>query len=79
MSLLVWVLLFAVTSLFWIWVLFLGGAERLEGTWASAWLIDWFAPNWSAAGIKLFGLVAWVATAIWFVVGLLAPPARFWW
>ena len=79
MSILVWVGLFGLTSLGWAWVLFLGGAEKLEGTLASGFLIDAFAPRWSAAGIKLFAALTWAAAGVWFLVGLFVPEVRFAW
>jgi hypothetical protein len=79
MSLVVWILLFAGLSIFSSWVLFWGGAERLEGTFASGFLIDIFAPRWSAEGIKVYTALAWLFCGIWFLVGLFVPAARFWW
>jgi hypothetical protein len=79
MSVLVWVILFAVTSLFWAWIVFGGGAERLEGTIAAVLLIDWFAARWSADGIRAFAVFTWLLQTIWFAIGLFVPTARFWW
>jgi hypothetical protein len=78
MSVGVWVLIFALESLLWAWVLFWDGAEHLEGTFASGFLVDIFAPRWSADGIKLFAALTWLFTGVWFVVGLFVPEARFW-
>jgi hypothetical protein len=79
MSLLVWVATFALTSLFWAWVLFWGGADWLEGSFLSGLLVDIFAPRWSAAGIKVFAALTWLIEGLWFAVGLFIPAARFWW
>jgi hypothetical protein len=77
MPALVWVGLFAVTSLFWCWIIFWGGAEVLEGTVASLFLISSFAWRWSADGIRLFAWCSWIASGFWFVLGLFVPETRF--
>jgi hypothetical protein len=79
MSLLLWVAVFAVLSLFWSWILFWGGAEWLEGSFLSGLLLDVWAPRWSADGIKVFVKLTWFLAGVWFVVGLFVPAARFWW
>jgi len=58
-----WIVLGAVT-LFTAWVLFLGGAERLEGTIKSAFLLNTTAPSWHAAGIKGYVAISWVGAVI---------------
>ena len=77
MGLTAWVAVFLVSSLFWAWILFWGGAGRLEGTFASGFLVDVFAPRWSEEGIKLFAALTWFLSAVWFVVGLFVQEARF--
>lgn len=52
--------LYALTMLWWKWILSWGGAERLEG-WQSFWLIDWFAAAWSAEQIRLY---AWLMLGV---------------
>ena len=76
MSLAWWVALYLVTSVFWLWVVFLGGAERLEGTVAAGLLVDWLAPHWTADGIRLFVGLSWVLQTVWFVIGLFEPASR---
>ncbi|OLP18016.1 hypothetical protein BST81_13330 [Leptolyngbya sp. 'hensonii'] len=78
MSLIAWIVSFALTSLFWKWVLSWGGAEWLEG-WKAFFVIDLFAGFWSAKQIKLYGLICWIGSGIWFVVGLIWPAMRFHW
>jgi hypothetical protein len=78
MSLLAWVALFAVTSLLWTWVLFWGGADWLEGSFLSGFLIHTFAPRWSAEGIKVFAALTWLLEGLWFILGLFVPGMRFW-
>jgi len=79
MPVLEWVIVFAATSLLWAWILFWGGADWLEDTFLSGFLVHPLSSRWSADGIRLFVGFTWLGESIWFVVGLLAPQARFWW
>jgi hypothetical protein len=79
MSLGAWILSYLGDLLFCLWILRWGGAERLEGTLASGFLISWLAPRWEAEGIKLFVLLSFVLTTGWFLVGLFVPEARMSW
>jgi hypothetical protein len=79
MSLLTWEILFAVSSLMWIWILFLGGADWLEGSFLSGFLVSIHAPLWSADEMKLFVVLIWIGEGIWFAIGLFVPEARFLW
>jgi hypothetical protein len=78
MSLGAWVVSYAGDLLFSLWILRWGGAERLEGTFASGFLISGWAPRWDAEGIKLFVLLSLLGTTVWFLVGLFVPEARLW-
>lgn len=49
-----WIVAYALSSLFWIWILWWGDAKWLEGTFASGFLISSLAPKWNSEGIKLF-------------------------
>ena len=60
------VLAFGAISLFTAWVVFFGGAERLEGTPSSAVLVQARAPLWHATGIKVYVGISWVGVLIWF-------------
>lgn len=73
-----WALFCAGSVVFWLWVLLWGGAERLEGTFASGFLISWFAPRWSAEGIRLFALLSLLGTLVTFAVGWFVPEWRCW-
>jgi len=77
MSVLVWIAIFGLSSLFWAWIVFGGGADWLEDTWLSGFLLCWLAPRWSADGIKVFALITWLLQGIWFVLGLLHSEMRF--
>ncbi|NLX95842.1 MAG: hypothetical protein GXY83_06675 [Rhodopirellula sp.] len=78
MSLVAWLALYAIESLFFYWVYYRDGAEQLEGTLASGCLLSFFAPRWSAEGIRLFVSIAFAMSSVWFVVGLFVPAARSW-
>ncbi len=70
-----WVLIYALSSLWWKWILSWGGAHFIEGV-ASWFTIGWFAPRWDAEQIRLYALCIWVIQTIWFVLGLFWPEAR---
>ena len=76
MSLIELVVTYSINLVFWLWVVRWGGAERLEGTFSSGFLIHLFAPRWSADGIKLFGYGAILVSTILFSIGLFSPDFR---
>ena len=76
MGLAAWVGVFLVSSLFWAWILFWGGADWLEGSWLAAVFVHFRAMEWTAEGIKLFAGLVWLCESIWFAIGLFAPAAR---
>ncbi len=75
-SLIVWIAVFVLYSAFCAWVIFGGGADWLEGSFLSGFLISWFAPRWSADGIKLIVSLTWLLECIWFLIGLFHPEMR---
>jgi hypothetical protein len=77
MSLTELIVTYLINLLFWFWVLRWGGAERLEGTFTSGFLISVFAPNWSAEGIKLFGYSTILLSTILFIVAIIYPDFRY--
>jgi hypothetical protein len=76
MPLVVWIILYLVGVVFWLWVIFWGGAEWLEGTLASGFLVSIFATRWRSEGIKLFAWLALLGNTTWFVLGIFIPEAR---
>ena len=76
MSLTGFILSYAVSLVFWLWIVRWGGARWLEGTLASGLQVHIFAPRWSADGIKLFGWGAIFISTIAFVLGLFWPDFR---
>jgi hypothetical protein len=72
-----WLLAYLADMLFWIWVTRWGGAEKLEGTFASGFLISIFAAGWSARGIRVFGYGTMVVSTIFFILGLFSPGFRW--
>lgn len=75
MTVLQWLLLFLLSSIFYGWVLLGNGAKWLEG-WQSWWLIGWFSLDWTVEQIRLYVLIIWIVETIWFVVGLFQPSLR---
>jgi hypothetical protein len=73
-----WIAGFVATSLFWKWILSWGGAEWLEG-WKAFLILDWFAARWTAEQIRLYALLCWIGSGIWFAIGLVQPEYRFNW
>jgi uncharacterized membrane protein (DUF2068 family) len=57
-------LFLSASLLFAAWVVVFGGAEQLEDTVKSAFLIHPSALNWSAAGIKLYAGFGWVGCVV---------------
>jgi hypothetical protein len=76
MSLIVWVSIYTVASFFWAWIVFWGGDEFLEGTFASG-FIHILAPRWSADGLRLFAGLSWIGFTVWFLLGVFVPALRF--
>jgi hypothetical protein len=68
--------LFLISSLFWAWILFWGGADWLEGSWLAAVFVYFRAVEWTAEGIKLFAGLMWLVESIWFAIGLFVRDAR---
>ena len=73
-----WIAVHVSYTAFWLWVLCGGGAERLEGTFESGFLVSAFAPRWSAEGIKAFAFGMLIIGTIGFGSGYFMPEIRFW-
>jgi hypothetical protein len=74
-----WIVSYALSTLFWLWIACWGGADRLETTFASGCLVSLFAPDWSAEGLRLFAYVMLVLDSVIFLVGLFMPELRSLW
>ncbi len=61
---------------FWLWIVRWRGAEWLEGTFLSGFLVHIFAPRWSVDGIKLFGWGAIVMSTVMYVAAIFSPELR---
>lgn len=75
MALWVWCLLFSIHSFYCWWIIGYGGAKRVEG-WRSFFLISWFAFDWNAEQIRMYVLIIWLASVVWFFVGIIKPELR---
>lgn len=60
---------FVVYSVFGYWVVFLDGAEQLEG-WKSIFFFGWTAPGWSTREIRFCVAISWIAGLIVLIVRL---------
>ncbi|MEN2508423.1 hypothetical protein V8Z77_16055 [Stutzerimonas stutzeri] len=76
MSTLEFVALYLLNSVFWKWIISWGGAQWIEG-WKSMVVLDWFAWPWNAEQIRLYALVMWSFSTLFFVIGLFKPEWRF--
>lgn len=75
MSLIIWITLFLITSLWWKWIISWGGATWLMGI--KAWFfLGWFAWPWSSEQIRIYAAWTWGLETIWFVIGVFMPEAR---
>ena len=54
-------LAFGVYSAFCVWVIFMDGADTIEG-WKSFFLIDWFAASLTAQELKFYVGISWLAS-----------------
>jgi hypothetical protein len=73
-----WILCYVIDFLLWAWIIWWDGAEWLEGTFTSAFLVSWLAPTWSAEGIRLFAWLSLLVSIVAFVVGFFVPDLRCW-
>ena len=76
MGILPWIGIYALESLFFAWLLFWGGARRLEGSWLAE-LVAFKGSVTSADGLKLLAWIFWVSGTCWFLAGLFVPGVRW--
>lgn len=80
MSMIFWIAMYLLSSLFYKWVLSWGGAKIIEG-WKSFFLIGWFALDWNSEQIRLYALIGWLVTTVIFIIGCFNSQFReeyFW-
>ena len=73
---LIWTAIYLLQMAFWVWIAFFGGAQRLEGTFTSGFLVSIFALRWSADGIRLFAFIMLFISTISFGIGLFVEDYR---
>ncbi len=76
MDVILWILVYIASVLFWVWILRWGGAEWLEG-WKAWAAIGWFAGHWKAEQIRFYAWLLLILETVGFVVGLFVPDLRF--
>jgi len=72
-----WIAEYCVLSLLLFWVMFWGGARRLDGSWFAE-LVGYLGVTTSADGLKLMAGIVWIGRTIWFVWGLFDASIRLW-
>ena len=60
-------LVFVLYSAFCFWVIFLDGADTLEG-WKSFFLFDWFAAALTAQELKFYVGISWLVSLVFLLV-----------
>ena len=64
-----WVISYFINIIFWLWIVRCGGAEWIEDKVISAFLVNYFAYNWIADGIKFYAWCALGISTILFILG----------
>ena len=64
------VLLFLIYSAFVYWVIFMDGADTLEG-WRSLFIFNWFAASLTAQELKFYVGISWIASLAMLLFSLL--------
>ena len=67
------ILPFLAYSAFCYWLIFLDGAETLEG-WKSFFLLGWFATSLTSTELKLYVGISWLASLVLFLLQLFSTP-----
>jgi len=75
MDIVLWIVGYLISLLFWLWILRWGGAAWLEG-WKAWAVIGWFSGHWRAEQIRLYALILFILETIGFVAGLFSPTIR---
>lgn len=70
-----WWMGYGINALLLAWVIWWGGAERLEGSFLAG-LLDHFAIGWTAGGIRLYAWLWLIVSTLGFVIGVFVPGLR---
>lgn len=62
-------LMFAIYSVFCFWVIFMDGADTIEG-WKSFFLLNWFAASLTAQELKFYVGISWIVSLVILLFGL---------
>lgn len=72
MSLTAWIIAYSFDLVFWLWVIYWGGADWMQGR------LGFFRLGLlNAKSIRWLGWIFLIWTTIWFIIGLITPDARF--
>ena len=72
-----WIIAYVLDALFWLWIIFGGGAERIEGSFLSTLVGGRWEPQTSADATKLIGWITLLGSTAWFILGIFNPACRF--
>ncbi|MBP2281527.1 hypothetical protein H4W00_002340 [Psychrobacter sp. PL19] len=75
MTLGLWCLIFIIHSAYCWWIIGYGGAKWVAG-WKSFFLIDWIALDWNAEQIRMYVLLIWLASLVYFILAIINPELR---
>lgn len=75
MALGLWCLLFAIYSAYCWWIIGFGGAKWIEG-WKSSIFIGLVSLDWNAEQIRMYVLIFWLASLVYFVIAIFRPELR---
>ncbi len=77
MSLLAWITIYILISLFHKWVISWGGAEKVEWFFSTNLItVTWTALKWKTDLIRLMFLIDWIIFTILFLIGIIHPDTR---
>jgi len=76
MSLGSWGIAYASQAIVCLWIVYWGGDRFLEGTFLSGCLVSYFAPRWSAEGLRFFAGATLFLSTCWFIAGIFMPELR---
>ena len=71
----IWLVFYLVVSLLNSWIVFWGGAKRIEG-WLSFFIVGWFSLDWNSEQIRLYVSIIWFVFTLLFIYGLFNQDFR---
>jgi hypothetical protein len=72
MSLKAWIITYSFDLIFWLWIIFWGGADWIKDS-----IIGGYLSLLDTDSIRWMGWIFLIWSTIWFIIGLFTPNARF--